>query len=311
MMNNMILALMGTLMYATPLLFAALGGVVSELSGVMNIGIEGVMTFGAFVAATVSFFSGSSILGFALAGVCGGVLILLHAITSISLRADQTISGTAINFLGPGISVLLTKKLFDGSAFSPPATKLPSIFPQALANRFHGTVFEALNGISSATLFAFFCVFLLWFVLYKTKWGLRIRATGEYPAAVDTMGVSVTTVRYCCVLASGVLAGFGGAFMSLSVTSSFSPVTVCGHGFIALAAMIFGNWKPHGTMLSCLLLGFAMECTTLWGGSNNAWLPVPIMEMFPYLLTIVILILFVGELATPKANGIPYVKGSH
>ncbi|GHV29189.1 ABC transporter permease [Clostridia bacterium] len=295
-------------MYTTPLLFAALGGVVSELSGVMNIGLEGVMTFGAFTAAAVSFFCGNPFLGFLAAGLAGALLVSLHAVASVTFKADQTISGTAINFLGPGISVLLTKKLFGSAQFTG-ATKLPSIFPKLITDHFEKTQFQTLKGISTATLLVFVLVYLLYFVLYKTSWGLRILATGEHPAAVDTLGVSVSKVRYLCVLASGVLAGFGGAFMSISVTGSFSQSTICGQGFIALAAMIFGKWTPQGAMLSCLLFGFARECATLFE-KEGGLISSSLLEMLPYILTLVALVLFVGKSSMPKADGIPYVKGS-
>ncbi|GHU85237.1 ABC transporter permease [Clostridia bacterium] len=280
----------------------------SELSGVMNIGLEGVMTFGAFTAAAFSYSCGNPFLGFLAAGLAGALLVSLHAVASITFRADQTISGTAINFLGAGVSILLTKKIFNTST-SPTAPKLPSIFPVWIAHYFEGTTFQTLKGISIATLLVFMLVCLLYFVLYKTSWGLRILATGEHPAAVDTLGVSVPKVRYLCVLASGVLAGFGGAFMSISVTSSFSNVTICGQGFIALAAMIFGKWTPQGAMLSCLLFGFAKECTTLFE-KEGGLISSSLLEMLPYILTLVALILFVGKSSMPKADGIPYVKGS-
>ncbi|MDR2817686.1 MAG: ABC transporter permease [Oscillospiraceae bacterium] len=304
-MSNLVLLLVGTLMYTTPLLFAALGGVISELSGVMNIGLEGIMTFGAFTAAAVSFFSGNPFLGFFAAGLAGALLISLHAVASITFRADQTISGTAINFLGAGISVLLTKKFFHTST-SPSAPKLPSVFPKWITHHFERTTFQTLKSISIATLLAFIFVYLLYFILYKTSWGLRILATGEHPAAVDTLGISVPKVRYFCVLASGMLAGFGGAFVSISVTSSFSSIVICGQGFIALAAMIFGKWTPHGAMLSCLLFGFARECTTLFE-KEGGLIPPSLLETLPYILTLMALILFVGKSAMPKADGIPYI----
>ncbi len=307
-MNNVILILTGTLMHATPLLFAALGGVISESSGVMNIALEGVMTFGAFTGAAVAYASNNSWLGFFMAGLAGALLISLHAIASITFRADQTISGTAINFLGPGISLLLAKKMFNGSALSPTAPKLPILLTKSLTEKWRGTPLENLN-ISVGVVIAFALVLLIWFLFYRTKWGLRILATGQHPAAVDTLGVNVYVMRYICVISSGVLAGFGGAFMSLSVTSSFSPSTVCGQGFIALAAVIFGKWTPHGVMLSCLLFGFAKECTTILGG-EGAFIPPVLLEMFPYVLTILVLVLFVGKSSVPKANGVPYLRGA-
>ncbi|MDR1260642.1 MAG: ABC transporter permease [Oscillospiraceae bacterium] len=307
MPNNIALIFVGTLMYTTPLLFAALGGVISELSGVMNIALEGIMTVGAFTGASVSYFTNSAFVGFLAAGFAGALLILLHAVACVTFRADQTISGTAINFLGGGISILLTKKLFNGSALSASAPKLPSAFPKFVSNRLKGTDLEAINAISIATLFAFLLVFFLWFFMYRTKWGLRILATGEHPAAVDSLGGSVFKIRYFCVLCSGFLAALGGAFMSISVTSSFSPVTICGQGFIALGALIFGKWTPQGAMFSCLLFGFARECTTMLGGQNG-FVSQALLEMLPYVLTIAVLILFVGRSLAPKAVGVPYTK---
>lgn len=149
---------------------------------------------------------------------------------------------------------------------------------------------------------------LLWFILYKTKWGLRIRAVGEHPAAADTLGINVYRIRYIAVILSGVLAGFGGAAQSLAVVSIFSPTVISGHGFIALAAVIFGKWTPQGSVLACLLFGFAQALVVLLGG-GTVNIPPQLLSMLPYVLTIVVLVLFVGRSAAPKASGTPYEKG--
>ena len=213
MINSLTLFIGITLMYSTPLVFAALGGVVSERSGVTNLGIEGMMTIGAVTGATVGYYSGSA-----------------------------------------------------------------------------------------------WAVFI-WFFLYKTKWGLHIRAVGEHPAAADTMGIHVYVIRYLCVLVSGVLAGFGGAAMTLAIIPQFTPTAISGQGFIALAAVIFGKWTPHGAYGACLLFGAAQALTVTLGGGNFA-VPSQILAMLPYFITIVILILFVGRSSAPKASGQPYEKGA-
>ena len=149
----------------------------------------------------------------------------------------------------------------------------------------------------------------MWFVLYRTKWGLHIRAVGEHPAAADTLGIDVYRVRYVCVVISGMLAGFGGASMTIAIIAQFTPVAISGHGFIAMAAVIFGKWKPFGAYAACMLFGFTQALVVVLGGSSFA-VPSQILAMLPYAITIVVLVLFVGRSVAPKADGIPYVKGS-
>lgn len=305
-MLNSILLLVGiTLMYSAPLIFGALGGVVSERSGVVNIGIEGMMTVGAFAGAAVGFYSDNPWLGFLAAGISGGIMALLHGIASVTFKADQTISGIAINLLGAGFSLFLCRLLFDGATMTKPVNnKLPKIFGENVSN----SLLQNLNVDITVVLALIFTV-VIWFVLYKTKWGLRIRAVGEHPAAADTLGINVTKTRYLCVIISGILAGFGGASMTLAIISQFTPTSISGQGFIALAAVIFGKWTPHGTYGACLLFGFAQALTVILGGGSFA-IPSQILAMLPYVLTIVVLILFVGKSVAPKEDGVPYEKGA-
>lgn len=293
-MVSILIAISITLIYSAPLIFGGLGGVISENAGVVNIGIEGMMTIGAFVGAAVAYFTNNPWMGFLAGGLAGGALALVHAVASISFRADQTISGVAINFLGPGIALFMARKLFAGSTMTKPVKQLPTIF----------------GNLSVTIPLVFVFVLVMWFVLYKTSIGLRIRAVGENPAAADTLGINVYKVKYLSVFVSGILAGFGGATMTLAVVNYFTQSTISGQGFIALAAVIFGKWKPQGTMLACLLFGFAQALVVMLGGSNSI-LPIPssILSMLPYILTLIVLVAFVGKSTAPKADGVPYVKG--
>lgn len=281
-------------MYSAPLVFGAMGGVISERSGVVNVGIEGMMTFGAFVGAAIGFKLQNPWIGLLAGGLAGALLALLHAVATVSFKADQTISGMALNFIGPGLSLFLCRLFFhDKTTTDRVVNKLPRLF----------------GAVDITVVLALVATLLLWFLLYKTKWGLRIRAVGEHPAAADTLGISVAHVRYGSVLLSGLLAGLGGASMTLAVLAQFTPTAISGQGFIALAAVIFGKWTPFGAYGACLLFAFAQALAVTFGGGQ---IPVPseFLNMFPYVLTIVILVLFVGKSMAPKASGQPYEKGT-
>jgi len=298
-----------SLMYAAPLLFTALGGVMSENSGVVNIGLEGMMAVGAFTGAAVGYFSGNPWLAFIIAGLAAGVFGLLHAIASVTFHAEQVVSGIAINFLGPGIALFMSRLLFNNSTMTK-SIDFSAKMPRPLNGVFESNSFLDLVFNQYATVYmAFILVFIVWFTLYKTKLGLRIRAVGEHPAAADTLGVSVTKIRYLSVILSGVFAGFGGAAMSIAVVSNFRPTLISGQGFIALAAVIFGKWKPQGAMWACLLFGAAQGLTVYLGGSNVINVSSQLLAMLPYLLTLIILTGFVGRATAPAANGEPYQKG--
>lgn len=293
-MLNSILSIINTmLMYSAPLIFGAMGGVISESSGVVNVGIEGMMTFGAFVGAAVGFKTQNPWLGLLAGGIAGAILALLHAVASVTFKADQTISGMALNFIGPGLSMFFCRLLFnDKTTTNRVSNKLPKVF----------------DFIDITVVIALAVTILLWFILYKTKWGLRIRSVGEHPAAADTLGINVTKVRYVSVVISGILAGVGGAAMTLAVVSQFTPTAISGQGFIALAAVIFGKWTPQGAYGACLLFAFAQALAVTFGGGRIA-VPSEILNMLPYILTIIVLILFVGKSMAPSANGKPYKKG--
>lgn len=294
MLNNIMSVIMTTLMYSAPLIFAALGGVVSERSGVINIGIEGMMSFGAFIGAAVGYYTANPWLGLLAGGLAGGFLALLHAIAAITCKADQTISGMALNFIGPGLSLYLCRLFFDDKTMTDRVpNKLPKVF----------------GSIDITVVIAFILTAVIWFVLYKTKWGLRILSVGEHPAAADTLGINVYKVRYFSVVVSGVLAGFGGAAMTLAVVAQFTPSVISGQGFIALAAVIFGKWTPQGAWAACIMFAFAQALTVVLGGGKIA-VPSEILNILPYILTIVILVLFVGKSMAPKSSGKPYEKGS-
>ena len=301
-MNNFILVVSITLMYSAPLIFSALGGVITQRAGVDNIGLEGMMTLGAFAGAGVGYATGNPWLGFLAGGLAGGALALLHALAAIHLRASQIISGVALNFIGPGLAVFLARMQFDGATQTIPVPKkMPNILD------IFGVQSQSLLNVNITVILALILMGFMCFFLYKTKWGLRVQACGEHPAAADTLGVNVYAIRYICCVLSGVFAGFGGAAMTLGVVSSFSPSVISGQGFIALAAVIFGKWTPHGATAACLLFGFAQAMVVMLGGLE--FIPSQLLAMLPYVLTLLVLVLFVGRSEAPKANGRPYVKG--
>ncbi|GMG96356.1 ABC transporter permease [Tepidimicrobium xylanilyticum] len=307
-----------TLMYSAPLIYTSLGGVLSENAGVVNIGLEGMMTIGAFAGATVAYFTQNPWIGFLAAGIAGGLLALLHAIACVTFTADHVVSGIAINFIGPGLSIFLTKIFFDGAAMTIPLD-LDNKIPRPLNGLFSSIsptnptmarIVDALDSIFNqyATVYiALLLVLAVWFFLYKTKLGLRIRSVGEHPRAADTLGINVYRIKYLAVILSGVLAGFGGAAMSIAVISNYRAALISGQGFIALAAMIFGKWKPQGAMLGCLLFG-AAQGLVVYLGSTSLNISSQLLAMLPYIITLVILMGFVGEARGPKASGIPYEK---
>lgn len=298
MFSNILLAVTITFMYAAPLILTALGGVVCERSGVVNIGLEGMMVIGAFAGACVGYYSANPWVGFLAAGLAGGTLAVLHAVASVTFKANQTVSGVALNFIGPGLSLFLCRMFFDGATMSKPV-------PRQMPKLALGGVFS----IDVTFIIAILFTALTWFVLYKTKWGLRLRAVGEHPAAADTLGVNVYAVRYAAIILSGMLAGFGGASQSLAVVSLFTPTVISGQGFIAMAAVIFGKWTPHGAFLACIIFAFAQAMVVMLGGGASSISP-QLLSMLPYLLTILVLVLFVGKAVAPKANGVPYEKGA-
>jgi general nucleoside transport system permease protein len=300
-----------TLMYGTPLLFTALGGTISENSGVINLGLEGMMYMGAFMGAAIGYLSGNAWIGFLAAGLAGMLLALLHAVACITLKADQTVAGIAMNFIGPGLALFLSRMMFKGATDTPPLS-LDKKIPRPLNGLFPENSFlDAVLNQYWTVFIAFILVFAIWFLLYHTRLGLRIRACGEHPRAADTLGINVARIQYTAVCLSGILAGFGGAAMSVAVVANFRTTLISGQGFIALAAMIFGKWKPQGAMWACLLFGAAQGLVIFLGRSDiQAVLPIPseILSMIPFILTLIILVSFVGRAVAPSADGVPYDK---
>ena len=284
-MNIILILLASAVRQATPLLLAALGGLYSERSGVINIALEGLMLAGAFTAATVTYVSGSPWIGLA-AGIGAGVLVaLIHGVACIRFKADQVVSGTAINILFLGVPALLSGAFFQSTGATPqlPQGQLMPLAPIVLA---------------------FVLVPVTWYVLYRTPFGLRLRAVGENPEAADTAGVNVARVRFAAVMISGALAAIGGAYLSIGQSSLFARNMSAGRGFIALAALIFGKWRPVQTMLACLLFGFAEALSIQMQGVSQV--PVQFIQIVPYVLTIVVLAGFIGHSRAPRALGIPY-----
>jgi len=286
-----------TIRFATPLILAALGGMFSERSGVINIALEGLMLVGAFTAAVVTYESGNPFLGLLCGMMAGAVLAFVYAIACIKFEADQVVAGFGINILMLGLPALLSSAIYD-SAGSTEQIDQANLLPE----------FFSLNVVS---ILAFLLVPICWYVVYKTPFGLRLRATGENPAAADAAGINVNRLRYTAVVLSGVLAAAGGAYLSIGQSSLFTRGMTAGRGFIALAALIFAKWKPIPVLFACLFFGF-MEALTiplanikLASGEN---IPVQFIQIIPYVLTIIVLAGFIGRSRAPKALGIPYRK---
>ena len=298
------LILGNTLSNAAPVLMAGLGGMMSEKSGVVNIGLEGMMTIGALVGAVVGYHLGNPWLAFLAGGLSGAFFGLIHAVVSVSLGGDQTISGIAINTLAPGLALFLSRIFFEG------ATQTPSIpLENKIPRLFRGTSNQALLNLFGqyATVYiALIMVVVLYLFLYKTKWGLRVIAVGEHPKAAETLNISVTKTRYSSVIFSGFMAGLGGASMALAVVSSFSQSLIAGQGYIALVTVIFGNWKPQGVLVGSLFFGLAQAIATYLGGSSIS-VPIEFISMIPYIATLLILIIFQRKSKAPKASGKPYL----
>ena len=305
-LKNLGLLINAMMTYTPPLLLAALGSCFSERSGVVNIGIEGMMTIGAFVGASTALTFGNPWIAFLCGGLAGAIFGLLHAIACVSFQADQTISGTAVNFLAPGLAVFICKRLYDNSTDTPAlnaSMKLPKFFDGVFPV---GSFWNNVLCNYSVAYLSIILVAVIWFVFYKTRFGMRLRAVGESPEACETLGVNVYRVRYLCVILSGLLAGFGGAYVTLATVSQFRPIVIVGQGFMAIAAVIFGKFKPQGAMWACLLFGLCNGIKVLATTSNTV--SPNLISMIPYIVTILALVLFVGTARVPAANGKPYSK---
>lgn len=296
-----------TLRIATPILLASLGGVMSERSGVINIGLEGMMLMGAFGAAVGSYFYGpwtGILIGIAIGGLMG----LIHAFMSVTVKANQIISATAINIFAVGFPNIMVPIIWPGyHAITPVVPVIKDIRLPLIANLpVIGTIIGNQNPI---VYIALILVPIINYFLFRTPLGLRIRSVGEHPKAADTLGINVAKMRYIAVISSGFLAGLGGAFLSIAYQSQFSRAMTQGRGFIGLAAMIFGRWKPVGAFIACLLFGFA---DALQASAQSAGVPIPpeLLLATPYVLTLIALVGLIGKRAVgPAANGKPYEKG--
>jgi general nucleoside transport system permease protein len=295
-----------TFLLATPLIFAGLGGVFSEKSGVVNIGLDGMMIMGAFFGVYGSYLTGSAVVGIVFALIAGAAMAAIHAFLSITLKANQIVSGTAINLFSAALSSFLIVKLFGRGGQTDGVNGLPWNVPKFINDI--PVVGTFMSNINWFVIIALILVAISHYILYKTPLGLRIRSVGEHPKAADTLGINVYSMRYLCVIISGALAGLGGAALSLGVTPLYREGMVSGRGFIALAAMIFGNWKPKGTLLACLLFGFA-EAFQIKAQSFGWSLPTELYSSSPYILTMLALAGFVGKTKPPAADGEPYEKG--
>jgi general nucleoside transport system permease protein len=290
------------------LLLPALGGVISERTGVVNIAMEGMMLAGAFVAVVSDLALHNPWLAALAAMLAGAVMAAIHAVLSIRFHADQIISGIAINIFAAGFTGFLVFQVFSDAGGTPQIAndaRLPLVNVPVLSDiPFVGVILfhqSILVYVSLVLLVA------INFVLFRTRLGLRLRAVGEHPQAADTAGINVYVLRYGAVLTSGLLSGLAGAFLSIGLVNVFNPGMTEGRGYIALAAMIFGKWKPVGAFVACLIFGFGYA---IFARSGSVNFPSSILQMAPYLLTLVVLAGLVGKSTPPAADGIPYEPGA-
>ncbi|PRS28890.1 ABC transporter permease [Bacillus pumilus] len=304
-----------TLVYAAPLILTALGGVFSERSGVVNIGLEGLMVVGAFSSIIFNLFFADTFgaltpwLGLLVGMAIGGLFSLIHAVATITFRADQTVSGVAINMLALGATLFIVKLIY-GKAQTDKITEpfYKGDIPLLSDIPMIGNIF--FKDVYYTSILALALAVVAWFVLFKMPFGLRLRAVGEHPMAADTMGIKVYRMRYIGVFISGLFGGLGGAVYASTIALDFSHATITGQGFIALAALVFGKWHPFGAMGAALFFGFAQSLSII-GSLLPLFQDIPNVYMLiaPYVLTILALTGFIGRADAPKALGTPYLKG--
>ncbi|BEI22199.1 ABC transporter permease [Vibrio fluvialis] len=318
MFETFILMADATVRVSTPLILAALAGMFSERSGVVNIALEGKLLASAFAGAATASVTGSAWLGL-LAGFGVSILLaLLHGFASITHRGEQVVSGMAINILATGLTITLGRYWFGQGGQTPTlsgdARFAPLTLPGADAVQdtpVIGLLYsELISGHSIIEYIAFLAVPTAWYVLFKTRFGLRLRAVGESPAAVDTAGISVVGMRYSAMVICGLLVGLGGVYLSVGQTAQFIPNMSAGKGYMALAALIFGKWRPVTAMAACLLFGFLDALAIRLQGVSIGDFPIPVqaIEASPYILTVFLLAGFIGKAVAPKAIGVPYTK---
>jgi general nucleoside transport system permease protein len=307
------------LRFATPLLLACLAGLFSERAGIFDIGLEGKMLMAAMSAGAVAAVTGSVWVGL-LAAILGALMFaLVHGVASITFRGNQLIAGVALNFVASGITVLIAQSLFGQGGRTPPLEGAARFAPIDLP--FAGAIGQipvlgpfyeqVLSGHTVLVYVALALVPLSWWVLYRTRFGLRLRAVGENPASVDTAGVSVVRLRFAAVLIAGVLCGLAGAYMSTGLQAGFGREMTAGRGYIALAALIFAKWRPWPALWATLLFGFLQALALrpdVVESLTRLAIPVPFLDALPYILTVIVLAGFVGRAIPPRAGGEPYVK---
>ena len=307
-----------TVRLATPLLLACLAGLFSERAGIFDIGLEGKMLAAAFFSAAIAAITGDVWMGLGAGILASLALSVLHGLASITFRGNQLISGVAINFLAAGLTVLIAQDWFSQGGRTPSLIGAgrfePIILPGAaeLAGvPIIGPIYaELISGHSILVYVAFAMVPLTWWLLYRTRFGLRLRAVGEAPEAVDTAGVSVVGLRYVAVGICGILCGIAGAYLATALQAGFVKDMTAGRGFIALAALIFAKWRPWYALYACLLFGLLQAVALRYQNIDLGAFVVPVqfMDALPYILTVVILAGFVGKAIPPRAGGEPYVK---
>ncbi|MBY7143607.1 ABC transporter permease [Virgibacillus sp. NKC19-3] len=304
------------LFFSAPLIFTALGGVFSERSGVVNIGLEGLMVMGAFVGIVFNlafadvFGVWTPWVSIIIATIISALFSIIHAVAAVSFRANQVVSGVAINFLALGLGVFLTKQWFGKGQTDMVSQPFYTTDIPLLANiPIIGPIL--FQNIYVSSYLAIILAIVAWYILYKTPFGLRLRAVGEHPMAADTNGINVSKMRYIAVIVSGAMGGLGGSVFALTIALNFSHATIVGQGFMALAAVIFGKWHPLGAMGAALFFGFAQSLSVIGGGIPLlADVPQVFLLIAPYVLTILALAGFIGRAEAPGANGEPYIKGS-
>lgn len=295
-----------TLQMSTPLILTALGGMFSERSGIVNIGLEGMMLIGAFGAVAATYFSNNPWIGIAVSVIAGGLLAAVHAIITVKLKGNHIVSGTGVILFATGFTTLMLEVIWQARGISDEVTRVPQvIIPTIQGIPIIGEVFGSM---SPMIYMMFFAVIISWVIMYKTPFGLRLRAAGEDPSALDAAGVNVETIRFVAVIISGCLAGLGGACLSIGFGSRFGKLMTSGRGFIALAALIFGGWRPIGCFLAGMFFGFLDALQSFISLVVPELLPYNnFIQMIPYIL-VVIALAGIGRARPPKAVGTNYEK---